>query len=174
MNNSFPPQGIRETRSSEIGSINNKARSIPKQIHLQGKYIRRFFPLKHICFSAYEPNRANCTYIWNSTLKMCANIYNNQDDCERFVPSVSIALPHLKMVHIHHMGIGSRPSVSAWSTQTSWVSFPQNHFSDLKWDTTYIILGFIWNCLLSYRNVHHSFSGCFFLTLRRYRIYYKN
>lgn len=34
---------------------------------------------------------------------MCANISNNQDDCEMFVPSVSIALLHLKMVHIHHM-----------------------------------------------------------------------
>lgn len=34
---------------------------------------------------------------------MCANISNNQDDCEMFVPSVSIALPRLKMVHIHHM-----------------------------------------------------------------------
>lgn len=50
MNNSFPPRGIRETRSSEIGSINNKASSIPKQIHLQGKYIRTFFSIKTYLF----------------------------------------------------------------------------------------------------------------------------
>lgn len=34
---------------------------------------------------------------------MCTNISNNQDDCEMFVPSISTALLHLKMVHIRHM-----------------------------------------------------------------------
>lgn len=33
---------------------------------------------------------------------MCTNISDNQDDCEMCVPSISIALLHLKMVCIHH------------------------------------------------------------------------
>lgn len=33
---------------------------------------------------------------------MCTNISDNQDDCKMRVPSISIALLHLKMVCIHH------------------------------------------------------------------------
>lgn len=63
---------------------------------------------------------------------MCTNISNNRDECELFVPSISIALLHLKMVHIRHMVLVRGPVFQLEAVKHHESAPLKIHFSDLK------------------------------------------